>query len=156
MIIHGIAVLFFASSLVVKQDQAQLRDGCEARDGVVAAIPTGTPVEIRFAISGPTETCYKVSATVNGKPLQGYLPASALTGLEEFEKARQSAPSIGGASAARPAAMTVPAFSGPPDHPLIRASALMDKQQPSQALEVVEKAMKVDRKSTRLNSSHRH
>ena len=36
MIIHGITVLFFASSLVVKQDQAPLRSGCEARDEVVA------------------------------------------------------------------------------------------------------------------------
>lgn len=143
MIIHGIAVLFFASSLVVKQDQAPLRSGCEARDEVVAALPKGAPVEIRFAMSGASETCYKVSATVNGKPLQGYLPASALTGLEEFEKGRQSAPSIGGASPASPAAMSAPAFSGPPDHPLVRASALLGRQQPREALEVVEKAMRV-------------
>jgi len=143
MIIHGIAVLFFASSLVVKQDQAPLRSGCEARDEVVAPLPKGAPVEIRFAMSGPTETCYKVSATVDGKQLQGYLPASALTGLEEFEKARQSAPSVGGASPARPAAMSFPAVSGPPDHPLVKASALLDQQQPRAALEVVEKAMRV-------------
>ncbi len=143
MMLHGITLLFLASSLVVKQDQAQLRSGCEARDEVVAALPKGAPVEIRFAMSGPTETCYKVSATMDGKQLQGYLPASSLTGLEEFERARQSAPSVGGDSPGRTASMAAPAFNGPPDHPLVKASALLEQQQPRQALEVVEKAMRV-------------
>src|SRR6185369_4982892 len=97
MILHGLSILFFASTLVVKQDQAPLRSGCEARDEVVAALPAGSPIEIRFAMTGATETCYKVATTVNGKPLQGYLPASALTGLDEFEKGRLSAPSVGSA-----------------------------------------------------------
>ena len=143
MMIHGIALLFFASSLVVKQDQAPLRKGCEARDELVAALPKGAPVEIRFAMSGATETCYKVSTTVEGKPLQGYLPASALTGLEEFEKARQSAPSVSSASPASQPALAPPPVNGPPNHPLVRASALLEQHQPRAALDVVEKAMRV-------------
>ena len=143
MIMHGIVVLLFASSLVVKQDRAPLRGGCEVRDELVAALPAGTPVEIRFAMSGATETCYKVSAIVDGKPLQGYLPASALSGLEVFEKGLQSAPSVGSSSAPKPAALVAPAFNGPPDHPLVKASALLDKQKPREALEVLEQAMRV-------------
>ncbi|MEP6535537.1 MAG: hypothetical protein ABJF23_09485 [Bryobacteraceae bacterium] len=143
MMIHGAALLFFASSLVVKQDQAPLRSGCEARDEVIASLPKGVPVEIRFAMSGATETCYKVAATVYGKPLQGYLPASALTGLEEFEKGRQSAPSVSSASPASQPALAPPPVNGPAGHPLVRASALLDKHQPRAALEVVEQAMRV-------------
>jgi tetratricopeptide (TPR) repeat protein len=145
MILHGLSILLFASTLVVKQDQAQLRSGCEARDEVVAALPAGSPIEIRFAMTGATETCYKVATKVNGKALQGYLPASALTGLEEFDKARQSAPSVGSSAPPRQQTlgMTAPAVNGPPDHPLVKASALLDQQKPREALEVVEKAMRV-------------
>ncbi len=141
--IHGLSVLLLASTLVVKQDQAPLRSGCEARDELVAQLPAGAPIEIRFAMTGPTETCYKIAVTVNGKPLQGYLQASALTGLEEFDKARKSAPSVGSSAPAPQQPMTTPAISGPPNHPLVIASALLEKQQPREALEVVEKAMRV-------------
>jgi len=145
MIMHSIAILLFASTLAVKQDQAPLRSGCEARDEVVAALPAGSPIEIRFAMTGDTETCYKVTATVNGKSLQGYLPASALGGLEEFDKARQSAPSVGSSAPGRQQApgLAAPAVNGPPDHPLVKASTLLEQKQPRAALEVVEKAMKV-------------
>src|SRR5258707_254005 len=141
MILHGIAILFFASTLVVKQDQASLRSGCEARDEVVAALPAGSPIEIRFAMPGATETCYKVATTVNGKALQGYLPASALMGLEEFESARLSAPSVGGSSSgAQPApGLSAPPISGPPDHPLVKASAMLGQEQPRAALEIGKK-----------------
>src|SRR5260370_21731202 len=92
----SLGLFFFpASALVVKQDQAPLRSGCEARDSVVASLPAGAPIEIRFAMSGSSETCYKVSAKVDGKDVTGYLPASALTGLEEFEAGLRNAPGIG-------------------------------------------------------------
>jgi hypothetical protein len=88
------ATLSFSSSVAVKQDQAVLRSGCETRDEAVASMPAGNPVEIRFAVAGGADTCYKVSTTVGGKPMEGYLPASALSGLEEFVTARQNAPAL--------------------------------------------------------------
>jgi hypothetical protein len=38
----------------------------------VASLPARNPVEIRFSISG---ACYKISTTVAGKAVEGYLPA---------------------------------------------------------------------------------
>src|SRR5713226_6695990 len=125
---HWLAVFLFASGIAVKHDQTPLRGGCDAHEETVAALPAGSPIEIRFAMTGPAETCYKVSASVNGKPVQGYLPASALSGLEEFEKARQSAPAI---EVSREAQQVIasPDAAGAPDQLLEKASALLQQHQ---------------------------
>jgi hypothetical protein len=137
-------VLLFASTVTVKLDQTQLRSGCEARDESVSALQAGTPVEIRFAMSGSTETCYKVTAMVDGKPLPGYLPASAIIGLETFEQGLKNAPSleVSREMQSQVAALQAPAASGPPGHPLVRASTLLQEKQPRAALDLVEMAMK--------------
>jgi hypothetical protein len=136
-------LLLFAAALTVKQDQAPLRSGCEARDQVVATLPAGTPVEIRFAMSGPAETCYKISAKVSGADTVGYVPASALTGLESFEQGLKNAPTLEVSPNTGKPVLQPPPVSGPPNHPLVKASALLQGHQPRAALETVEKAMRV-------------
>src|SRR5258707_93184 len=108
-------LLLFAAALTVKQDQAPLRSGCEARDQVVATLPAGTPVEIRFAMSGPAETCYKISAKVGGNDTIGYVPASALTGLESFEQGLKNAPTLEVSPDIGKPEMKPAAVSGPPN-----------------------------------------
>jgi hypothetical protein len=137
--------ILFAATMAVRQDQAALRDGCEASDLVVAKVPAGSPVEIRFAMSGAAETCYKVSVTVAGKTLNGYLAGSALAGLETFEQGLRSAPAmeVSKQMDSQIASMQTAAVSGPPNHPLVRASNLLKDKQPKQALELVEQAMRV-------------
>src|SRR5258706_7586882 len=96
-----IPVLFFVAALTVKQDQTPLRSGCDAADEAVASLPSGTPVEVRFRLADGSD-CFKISATVDGKSIVGYLPASALIGIERFDQDRASARSIDTIQALRP------------------------------------------------------
>jgi hypothetical protein len=142
------SVVLLASALVVKQD-APLRSGCEASDDVVAQAPAGSPVQIRFAMNGPTETCYKVAVEIGGKTLSGFVPASALNGVEDFTKQVQQAPQVtqsshntGPASAA-----SLPAIQGSADNPLVKASKLIEQRQPRAALELIEQTIRVQGRS---------
>src|SRR5215204_986096 len=139
------SVVLFAAGLVVKQD-AVLRAGCEASDEVVARAPAGSPAQIRFVMTGPLETCYKVTVEASGKTLEGYLPASALKGVEEFTKQIQEAKTVttpSPAAVSKADRVNLPAVQGSPDHPLVKASKLLEDRQPRAALEVVEQGMRV-------------
>jgi hypothetical protein len=136
--------LMFASAVVVKQDQAQLRSGCEAQDSVVATVTSGSPAEIRFSMSGGGETCYKVLVTSGSRVLEGFLPASALEGIDTFRKSVETAPPLGASQASTrnaPKEKWAP-VNGPADHPLVRASTLIEQNQPRAALELLEKSLK--------------
>src|ERR1700733_9466628 len=87
-----IALVLLAIS--VKQDQAPLRDSCDADAQVIAKLTAGSDVTIGFALSGQGSACYKITATVDGKDLHGYVAASALEGLDSFEQGLRSAPSL--------------------------------------------------------------
>src|SRR5437879_5468629 len=116
--------LLFAAALTVGRDQAALRDGCDASDATITKVPAGSPVELRFAMSGSTDTCYKVNVTVAGKTISGYMPASALAGLESFQDGLRNAPAmeVSKQMQSQIANMQAAAVSGPPNHPLVRAS----------------------------------
>ncbi len=135
------AFLLLATGLTVKQDGAGLRSGCDAGDSFVTQLPAGSPIDIRFAMSGAGSTCYKVTSQVDGKPVSGYLPASAIAGLESFEQSRRTAPSLDVSQDMQKQAAA--AVNGPPDHPLVRASEALRDKQPQKALDIVEQAMKV-------------
>ena len=101
----GLAFLLMLA-VSVKQDQTPLLSSCDPGAATVAALPAGAPVTVGFSLSGQ---CYKVSVQVEGKPIQGYLPASALDGLENFDQGRRNAawlevtpPAPAQAPAARP------------------------------------------------------
>src|ERR1700734_1626332 len=89
----ALPMLFFIAAMAVRTDQTPLRSGCDAADAVVASLPVGTPVEVRFRLSDGSD-CFKVAATIDGKDVLGYVPASALTGLERYEQERASAASV--------------------------------------------------------------
>src|SRR5208282_6552094 len=88
----ALPVLFFVAAMAVRTDQTPLRSGCDSEASVVASLPAGTPVEVRFRLSDGSD-CFKVSATIDGKDVLGYVPASALTGLERYEQERSAAAS---------------------------------------------------------------
>ena len=101
-------LLAVAAAVVVGQDQAVLRrTGCGADDEALARLAGGTPVEPRFAFDG---ACYKVTATIDGRAVEGYLPAAAIQGLEQFEGARRAARETTCGALAGPA----PAAGAPP------------------------------------------
>lgn len=75
----------------VKQVHINLRDGCGADSDAIAALPAGAPVTIRYAIAGEAIPCYKVTVQVGGRSIDGYLAASALDGLDQFDQSRRDA-----------------------------------------------------------------
>jgi hypothetical protein len=73
-------------AVTVKQDRVPLREGCDAYAETVATLAAGAPVTIRYALSGQETPCYKVSTEAGGKTVEGFLPASALEGLDNFQQ----------------------------------------------------------------------
>jgi tetratricopeptide (TPR) repeat protein len=137
-----VPVLFFLAAFSAKQDQTALRSGCDATAQVIASLPGGTPVEIRFRLSDGSD-CFKVAALLDGKLVMGYVPASGLAGLDQFEKGRASAASADTIRDLRPmeaASQKLIVRSG--DLSLERASQLLAANQPAQALELLEPAVK--------------
>ena len=137
-----VPVVFFFAALSAKQDQTALRSGCDQTAEVLATLPAGTPVQIRFRLSDGSD-CFKVSATLEGKVVMGYVPASGLSGLEQFEQGRTSAASADTIRELRPmeaASQKLVARTG--DQALDRASQLLAANQPAQALELLEPAAK--------------
>jgi hypothetical protein len=134
-------VLFFVAAMAVRTDQTPLRSGCDTDDGIVASLPAGTPVEVRFRLSDGSD-CFKVAATIDGKDVLGYVPASALTGLERYEHERSSAASVDTLRALNPVVTeSKKAIVKTGDPALDRAAQLLDANQPAQALEQVQSAI---------------
>src|SRR5271154_1475786 len=138
----ALPVLFFVAAMAVRTDQTPLRSGCESEASVVASLPAGTPVEVRFRLSDGSD-CFKVAATIDGKDVLGYVPASALTGLERYEKERASAASVDTLRALNPVVTeTKKAVAQTGDPALDRATQRLDANQPAQALEQVQIALR--------------
>jgi tetratricopeptide (TPR) repeat protein len=153
MLVHG---LVFLAALAIKQDRTPLRSGCEAGDETIATLPAGTPVEVRFRVADGSD-CFKISATVNGKPVVGYVGSSALSNVDQFEQQRNAAVSLDSSRALNPAAAAskveaeskkVAARSGDPA--LQQASQLIEANQPSRALEILEPLLKRNPKNPDL------
>jgi hypothetical protein len=145
--------LFLA--VTVKDDQAPLRAGCAADSTVVATLPAGTAVTLRYSMAGESVPCYKVGVEVNGKHVDGYLPASAMEGLNSFEQGRRDAswvstpvtPRVSGADALSATRSSSPlaadaAAAAAPDRAtrilIAQAAALIEGNQPAKALALLE------------------
>ena len=99
-------------------------------------------MEVRFRLSDGSD-CFKVAATIDGQDVLGYVPASALTGLERYEQERSSAASVDVLRALNPVVTeTKKAVARTGDPALDRASQLLDSNQPAQALEQVQIALR--------------
>ncbi len=119
-----------------------MRSGCDSHDETLARLPAGTPVEIRFRLADGSD-CFKISAAVEGKQILGYVPASALTGLNSFEQERSSAGAASVISALNPVATeTRKAVAKTGDPMLDRAAQLLESNQPAEALQLLEPATK--------------
>ncbi len=136
----------FLMIIAVKQPGTPLRDGCSADADVLATLDAGTPVKIRFALAGEAVPCYKVTVETGGKTLEGYMPASAISGLEEFESGLRSAswldlikPDI--AQTIRAQAQTMPSLGGA-SVVTSQAAGLLESSQPAKALELLENELR--------------
>ena len=137
----ALPVLFFVAAMAVRTDQTPLRSGCDSDDSIVASLPAGTPVEVRFRLSDGSD-CFKVAATIDGKDVLGYVPASALTGLQGYEQERASAGSVDILRQLNPVvAQSTKAVEKTGDSALDRARQLLEANQPAQALEQAQSAI---------------
>jgi tetratricopeptide (TPR) repeat protein len=134
-------VLFFFAAMAVRTDQTPLRSGCGAGDEIVASLPAGTPIQLRFRLSDGTD-CFKISATVGGKDVLGYVPGSALTGLAQYEEGRSAAASVDvPRELSRQATATRQYMLHTGDPGLAHAARLLNESQPAQALEQLQAAI---------------
>lgn len=139
----------------VKDGPVSLRSGCFGDAPVLLSLPSGAPVTIRYSISGETEPCYKVSVNIEGKTREGYLPAKALTGLEEFDQARHQAAWLDAATIVSSIRQStaLPSLrpqAGGLDGVAQAAAALIESSQPQKALELLQPQLKLHRDPTLL------
>ena len=130
------ALLFFAA-VTIRPDHAELRAGCSADESVVATLPAGTAVEVRFAIADGSN-CYKIAASVEGKSVIGYVPGSALSGIESFDQERAAASDPGAIRTMSPVETLSKLAVQAGDTELNRAAQLLKSNQPQQALQILE------------------
>jgi tetratricopeptide (TPR) repeat protein len=143
-----LALIFLAVS--VRQDQTPLRTSCDSGAETIANLPAGAEVTIRFALSGEATPCYKIVARVGGKELSGYVAASALQGLDAFDRGLRDAAWVDLTqvlSAVRPTSTGPRAGVAPRDAPRTAAAGLVDRAaellesgQPEKALQLIEPA----------------
>jgi tetratricopeptide (TPR) repeat protein len=133
-----------------KSDNTMLRSGCAGDAPLLASLPAGTVLKLRYALSGESVPCYKVAVDMGGRQIDGYLPASAIEGLDSFDKGRKDAawvsttealnavrdmPSLdalkapGGVKATLPASVKVI---------LAQAEQLIEANQPAKAMSILE------------------
>jgi tetratricopeptide (TPR) repeat protein len=137
----------------VKEDNTALRSGCSGDAPLVASLPAGTPLQLRFALSGESVPCYKIAAEVGGRQIDGYLPAAAIEGLDSFDKGRRDASWVT-ISEALTAVRNAPGFDAlkapvgvriplPASSKVVLAQAeqLINANQPGKALELLEPEM---------------
>jgi tetratricopeptide (TPR) repeat protein len=144
MVVHALILM----ALAVRQDQTPLRSGCEAGDEIVATLPAGTPVEVLFRLADGSD-CFKIAAKVDGKEVVGYLGASALSNIDQFEQQRNAAASL--ETKRTPSAVeaeTKKVVEHSLDPILRRAGELIQVNQPVQALELLAPLIKRDPKNT--------
>lgn len=136
----------------VRQPSTPLRDGCSADDSVIATLDAGAPVTIRYSLVGESVPCYKVTVEIAGKTLSGFMPASAIAGLDEFEKGLREASwpdpekvlgSIKAAAAQMPSLAGVTLANS-------QAAALIESSQPAKALELLENELRKKNDPTTL------
>lgn len=126
----------------VKQSATPLRDACGDSGDVIATLEAGAPVQIKFALAGESVPCYKVTVQAEGKTLDGYLPASAISGLEDFEQGLRDASWPEAQQVIRAAAAAaLPTMAGA-NPATSQAAQLIESSQPAKALVLLENELR--------------
>lgn len=141
----ALPVLFFLAAIAVRTNQTPLRSGCDPEDEVVASLPAGTRVNVQFRLSDGTD-CFKISATVSGKEVLGYVSADDLTGLAQFNAGQSAAgPATESVDVPQPVIRQALApnqyMLHTADPTIARAAQLLNASQPTQALDELQQAL---------------
>ena len=90
-----------------------LLEDCSDPQQVLATIRPGDSVRVRTSRAGDAQTCYGVTAVIDGKQVKGYVLGRSLPAVVEFENQRSTAAAVG--EAAPPAKAADPVT--PPPQP---------------------------------------
>lgn len=146
-----------ATAASIATRDAPLRSGCSGDSAIRATVPAGASLTIRSMMSGEGAPCYKVAAAVDGKTVEGYIDASAIGGVEDFDRARRDAERLDWGQVKE--AFHLPDIAStpgpgpgqdPPGGVATEAVSLIDSGHPQQALELLEPALKGTRDPTLL------
>jgi hypothetical protein len=146
----SVLLLVLLVAAAVKDGPTPLRSGCSPDARIVASLPAGAPVTIRYSINGESGPCYKVAVELDGKTLEGSLPASAITHTEDFDKARSRAvwmdtPLIVNTIRQSAALPSLRASGGANSGVAQKAADLITSSRPQKALELLEPELKTHR-----------
>jgi hypothetical protein len=126
--------VLFAAVLLQFSTDTRLKTGCEPGDSVIAEVAAGATADVRMSVSTASGRCFKVQTTAG----TGWVPASTLTGIEQFDAAIRTAFPLMTAPDSAPA----PATGHPKAGFIVTASQLLSGKQPKAALELLEQNMK--------------
>lgn len=96
-------ILFLAALLQAPGPRpgVPILEDCEEPSRVIGTVHASDTLRVRSAIAGAPQTCYAVTAVIEGKPLNGYLLGGRLPAIQEFERQRRAATPIGEAAPAK-------------------------------------------------------
>ncbi|MBI4890135.1 MAG: hypothetical protein HY821_05875 [Acidobacteria bacterium] len=136
MILLLAALLAWEDGPVVRDPGADLRDSCSADAATVARLGQGTPLKIRFSLSGDLGACYKVEAG----GAAGYLRAGEIEGLGGYKRGLQLASDRELPQMIRSEVTRIKLASvGQPA--ILRALDLMETSRPREALSLIESSL---------------
>jgi hypothetical protein len=81
-------IVFLAFFQAPQPPGVPLVESCFEPSGVLATVGSNDPVQVWSSMAGGENTCYKVTAVVNGKSVNGYVLGAGLKAVAEFEKER--------------------------------------------------------------------
>ena len=141
-----LVLLLALASVTLREAVYPLRDGCAAGDKAIAELHQGDEVRIKFAIAGDGGGCFKVT-TAKG---DGYLPASALSSTEEFEKARQAGAVLEITKVMNSEVAAIGKAAATSNDPLISAVRMLEANRPDQALGVLQSRLSTGRRDPQV------
>jgi hypothetical protein len=127
-------------AISVRHDGTHLRSGCAPDDETRATLTSGTAITIRYALSGESTPCYKV-AVESG--VEGYLSASEIEGLENFDQGRRDAARLNMNQVMQAIRASTPALpAGAAKGVAQEAQQFIESGQPARALQMLEPQMR--------------
>ena len=139
-------LFLLAATQTVSREATPLRTACDSSSQEVARLNPGDAVSIRYALAGGDGPCYKVSADAGGRQWEGWLTAADLSDVTVFEKARSAGATLKARppepEAARPAGQTAVALPAGSGARLMKATELLNSNQPAEAHAVAEAIIK--------------
>jgi len=102
--------LLFLAFLQAPAPQGTLwLENCSEPQHVLATLKPGDNVRVRASVAGEVQTCYGVTAVIDGRPIKGYIVDKSFPAVADFERQRSAAAPVGDAPPpAKAAAAVIP------------------------------------------------